>query len=473
MVFSSFIFLLLFLPFTILVNFLLPKKLSNAFLLVVSLIFYYYGEEKLTYILICSILWNYVFGLLIGVSQKNGSNTKLTHLYLFSAVTGNLLLLGYYKYFVFLIQSIGLTSYFSETTLSSIIMPIGISFFTFHGISYLVDIYRNEAKPVKNIIDMGLYISFFPQLIAGPIIKYHDIADQLKARKIIADDVRIGINRFIGGLAKKILLANNFAFVADAVFDSEINDLSTPTAWLGICCYTLQIYYDFSGYSDMAIGLGKMMGFHFKENFDYPYISKSIQEFWRRWHISLSTWFKEYVYIPLGGNRKGKNRMLLNLLIVFVLTGFWHGASYNFLIWGLIHGLFIVLEKIPFPKIPKRLIGIKHLYVLGVVMIAWVFFRVETLENSVLFLKKMFAFDTEGSYYAFIFLSPYLLFILFIGLLFATPFRKLLALKLEHLSVKNELLHFSVKHGFYLLLFLFTLLELSSLSYNPFIYYRF
>ncbi len=471
MVFSSFLFLLLFLPVTILINFLLPKKASNLFLLLVSLVFYYYGEELLTYILLASILWNYAFGVLIEIRLK--PERKHAKLILGIAIVGNLLVLGYYKYFAFLVENIGLHSIFKGSALEDIVMPIGISFFTFHGISYLVDIYRKEAKAVRNIIDMGLYVAFFPQLIAGPIIKYHDVAQQLTQRTINVDDVRTGINRFIRGLAKKIILANNFALVADSIFDADIADLSSPVAWLGICCYTLQIYFDFSGYSDMALGLGKMMGFHFKENFDYPYVAQSIQEFWRKWHISLSTWFKEYVYIPLGGNRKGNVRLYLNLLLIFVLTGFWHGASFNFLIWGLIHGLFIVLEKFNFPKLPVAISGLKHVYVLAVVMIAWVFFRVETLNDSLRYLHKLFCFDVKGSYYAFVFISPYFILLFSIGILFATPLRQKLTRRLTPFIAQNALLFFGGQHVFYLLLFVFTLLELSSLSYNPFIYFRF
>jgi len=475
MVFSSFIFLLLFLPFTILVNFLLPKKASNVFLLAMSLLFYYYGEKHLTFLLICSIIWNYIFVHLISKEQNKliGENKKKSYYYLFLCVAGNLSLLFYYKYFTFFIDSFGLQNNFSSTYLASIIMPIGISFFTFHGLSYVVDVYRKEAKPTKSIIDLGLYISFFPQLIAGPIIKYYDVHEQIKNRKIQLFDVHSGINRFIRGLAKKIILANNFAVVADSVFDSPINDLSSPSAWLGIICYSLQIYYDFSGYSDMAIGLGKMTGFHFKENFNYPYISKSIQEFWRRWHISLSTWFKEYVYIPLGGNKKGTSRMLFNLLIVFILTGFWHGSSVNFLIWGLLHGCFIILEKIPFPKVSSKLNFIKHFYVITVVMIAWVFFRLEKVESSFEFIKKMFLFDAKGTYYPFIYLSPYFISILTIAILFVTPIRLKLSHFYDKLFIKSDFIHFSIKNLLFIIVLIFTLFELSSLTYNPFIYYRF
>lgn len=473
MVFSSFTFLLLFLPFTVLVNFLLPKKASNVFLLITSLIFYYYGEKQLTILLICSIIWNYLFVHLINNEQIKNKSTKKPLLYLTLCVIGNLALLFYYKYFTFFIQIVGLETYFPASKLANIVMPIGISFFTFHGLSYVVDVYRKQANATKNIIDLGLYIAFFPQLIAGPIIKYHDIEKEIKDRQFILSDVHEGINRFIRGLAKKIILANNFALVSDSIFNEDITNLSSPAAWVGIICYTLQIYFDFSGYSDMAIGLAKMMGFHFKENFNYPYIAQSIQDFWRRWHISLSTWFKEYVYIPLGGNRKGNSRMLFNLLMVFILTGLWHGASYNFLIWGLIHGGFIILEKIPFPTLPSMFRFLKHLYVLSVVLFAWVFFRMEDLPSSVTFIHKLIFIDTKGSYYFLTFFSPYLLLLSLIGIVFVMPLRFKIIARIQQTMKSNEGIQFVISNGFHLLLFVFTLLELSSLTYNPFIYFRF
>ncbi len=473
MVFSSFTFLLIFLPFTVLINFLLPKKASNVFLLITSLIFYYYGEKQLTILLICSIIWNYLFVHLINNEQIKNKSTKKPLLYLTLCVIGNLALLFYYKYFTFFIQIVGLEAYFPASKLANIVMPIGISFFTFHGLSYVVDVYRKQANATKNIIDLGLYIAFFPQLIAGPIIKYHDIEKEIKDRKLILSDVHEGINRFIRGLAKKIILANNFALVADSIFKDDITNLSSPAAWVGIICYTLQIYFDFSGYSDMAIGLAKMMGFHFKENFNYPYIAQSIQDFWRRWHISLSTWFKEYVYIPLGGNRKGNSRMLFNLLIVFILTGLWHGASYNFLIWGLIHGTFIILEKIPFPSLPKIFRFLKHFYVLSVVGIAWVFFRTDDLLSSLWFINKLISMDMKGTYYFLTFLSPYFLFISLIGIALVMPVRSKLTTRFQQVVKSNKGIQFAISSGFHLLLFVFTLLELSSLNYNPFIYFRF
>lgn len=323
MLFSSPIFLFLFLPITILLFYISYGKLKNSVLLLASLVFYAWGGVSYSSILIISILANYLFGLLI-------STEKHTKLILGLGVGVNLLILMIFKYADFFVMN--LNELFTNLHLEpikqpNILLPIGISFFTFQAISYLVDIYRKEVVYQKNIINLALYISLFPQLIAGPIVRYHDIANQLIKRSFSINKFGEGVERFIIGLSKKGLLANNFAIVADEIMGSDFTDISTPTAWVGIVSYAFQIYFDFSGYSDMAIGLGKMFGFTFLENFNFPYISKSIKEFWRRWHISLSTWFKDYLYIPLGGNRVSNTRVYVNLLIVFTLTGLWHGAS--------------------------------------------------------------------------------------------------------------------------------------------------
>lgn len=451
-------------------NLIIPKKWSNFFLLVCSLFFYFFGEGSLAILLILSICFNYFFGILIHRGFKQSE--KRARIFLFLAVVGNLSLLFYYKYFVWLLRESGLYIFFNEFYFSDIVMPIGISFFTFQGISYLVDIFRREVSPTVNILDLGLYISFFPQLIAGPIIKYHDIDKQIRHRELNLHRMTEGIRRFIIGLVKKIVFANNFAIVADSVFASDFNELASASAWLGIICFALQIYFDFSGYSDMAIGLAKIMGFEFKENFNYPYISRSIQEFWRRWHISLSTWLKEYVYIPLGGNRKGKGRMLFNLFIVFVLTGIWHGASYNFLIWGLIHGTFLILEKVNFPVLPSPLGFLKNIYVLFVVVVAWVFFKIESLDQCFLFLKQMFIWQSEGNYRAFIYLSPYFLTLFLSGIILTTPIRSFIGKYVNYFSL-NDAFIMGMRYAFYLMLFAYSIMELSSLNYNPFIYYRF
>lgn len=466
MVFSSNTFLFIFLPITLLINFLIPKKTRNLFLLFTSILFYFYGEKSLTVLLLLSIIWNFLFALLIEKRQKLGLKS---YVFLVCCIVGNLGLLIYYKYLMFFLQIIGLESILKTQEFQSSVMPIGISFFTFHGLSYVVDVYRKHTSASKNVIDLGLYLAYFPQLIAGPIIKYHDIHAEIKNRLIVISDVYSGINRFIRGLAKKIIFANNFALIADEIMNAQYHEISSISAWVGIVCYTLQIYYDFSGYSDMAIGLARMMGFHFKENFNYPYIATSIQDFWRRWHISLSTWFKEYVYIPLGGNKHGKSRLLLNILIVFFLTGLWHGASINFIIWGMLHGAFSMLERILNFNRSNSFQILRHIYTLIVVIVAWVFFRVESFSGAIVFIQKMCFNEYEGTNYFLTLITPYTLLILFLGVLFVMPVKQ----AIYNLTNRFNWSISFIYSIFHLLLLIFSVFELSSLSYNPFIYFRF
>lgn len=471
MIFSSFLFLFLFLPVVLIVNRFLPLKVSNVFLFIASLLFYFVGEGTLTLLLIASILWNYSFGLLLKFEKKKLlTNNILIGL----GIAGNLSILIYYKYLGFIISNIGFLNCIPKSSYSSIVLPIGISFFTFQGISYIIDIFRNAEKAEKNPIKVGLYISFFPQLIAGPIIKYHEIVKYLSFRTINIDKTVNGSYRFIRGLAKKIILADNFSIIADAIFETDISALPTPLAWLGIITYSLQIYYDFSGYSDMAIGLGLMMGFKIPENFNYPYISKSIREFWRRWHISLSTWFRDYLYIPLGGNRKGPYRTYFNLAIVFFITGLWHGASWNFIIWGMVHGIFLIAERIRpafFNNFPNV---IKHIYTIVVVTLAWVFFRTDTLENSIGYFGRLFNFSNAGDYYPAIFLNNYTVFLLLAGILFSMPVRKYITYKFNLLSNSIPTNVSLILTGVvYLSLFIYCILELSIATHTPFIYFKF
>jgi alginate O-acetyltransferase complex protein AlgI len=466
MVFSSTIFLFLFLPLALLGYFILPKALRNLFLLLISLLFYAWGEGNQVLLMITSILVNYVGGFLIGrFRRKDG----LARLFLALSVTVNLSFLLYYKYFNFFIDNIHRFGFSFFTKHEGLILPIGISFYTFHGISYLVDVYRKDAYEQKEPIRLGLYIAFFPQLIAGPIIRYHDIAEQLSNRKVTPKLFTEGIIRFIRGLAKKLIIANTVALIADETFALPPQDIPASIAWLGIICYTLQIYFDFSGYSDMAIGLAKMFGFNFRENFNYPYISQSIQEFWRRWHISLSSWFRDYLYIPLGGNRKGKFRTYLNLLIVFFITGLWHGASLNFIFWGLFHGLFLILERSKLINTDRFPAIFRHLYALVVVIIGWVFFRADNLHAAIGFLKSMAGLQTGTNYTPLIYITNYSMFVLGLAVLFSTPIRKLIADKVESL----QQLALVSRYGFYTVLFVLSILELAQSSYNPFIYYRF
>ena len=475
MVFSSVLFLFLFLPLVLLGNAFTPKNLRNTFLLIASLLFYFWGETDLIGIILFSILINYSGGLLI---DKARSYRKAI---LLITVSINFLVLIYYKYFFFLIDNlngfIGLDSSTMQE-IKGIRLPMGISFFTFQGVSYVVDVYRKHAKAQINPINIGLYISLFPQLIAGPIVRYNSVMDQIKNRVTTLDYVYEGISRFIKGFCKKILIANTMAQVADGVFEANLQDVSTPQAWLGIICYSLQILFDFSGYSDMAIGLGKMLGFDFEENFNYPYISKSIKEFWRRWHISLSTWFRDYLYIPLGGNRKGKIRNYINLLIVFLATGIWHGASWSFMFWGLFHGLFLIFERLGFEKLLSKLFKpLQHIYVLLVVIVGWVFFRVEVFTDALYYLKIMFGAGAKVDFHWWDYMNSYNTLTLFLGVLFSINFipalkkwesRILVPFFRPYLKFRSAIVLLTL-----LFIFYFSISEIANSTYNPFIYFRF
>lgn len=447
-----------------------PKRIKNIILLCASLFFYAWGEQLYLLILLFSILLNYGIGLLIDLSK--GKRAKIV---VFIGVIANLFILGYYKYYNFLVDSIN--QIFSlEIKIDDISLPIGISFFTFQAISYLIDVYRKKVLVQKNIFNLALYISFFPQLIAGPIVRYNDIEKQLNARKHTWEGFSSGVERFAIGLAKKVLIANSVGQLADSVFQTPSDQLTLVTAWLGIIAYTLQIYFDFSGYSDMAIGLGRMFGFKFLENFNYPYISKNISEFWNRWHISLSNWFRDYVYIPLGGNRKGELRSYINLLIVWTLTGFWHGASWTFMMWGLYYGILICIEK-------KWLLGwmrqrwqpFQHIYTLIFVMIGWVFFRADNFSYSIQYVKSLFGIQTDIWDNMSIYLIHDYAIILLIGILFSLPIYNLVIDKLNGIKESGWiviLINF-MKLGFYGALVLVSTIYLVNSTYNPFIYFRF
>lgn len=389
MVFSSTVFLFLFLPIVLAVNAVLPRESRNLWLLVASLAFYAWGEGLFVLVMIGSIAMNYVYGLLIARNEDRSKAKTILAL----AVVTNLGLLGYYKYANFLaanlsplFRSLGL----SPIELAPIHLPIGISFFTFHALSYVIDVYRKTAPAQRSPGGMGLYIALFPQLVAGPIIRYGDVAHQLGERSVDLSRFALGTRRFIAGLAKKILLANTFAAVADPIFGLPNSELTPAVAWLGVVCYTLQIYFDFSGYSDMAIGLGHMFGFHFRENFDHPYVARSIRDFWRRWHISLSSWFRDYLYIPLGGGRRSPLRVYFNLVLVFFLCGLWHGPSWTFVAWGLFHGLFLALERLGLERLIARLPwALRHVYVMAAVMIGWTLFRANDFTQALAFLAAM------------------------------------------------------------------------------------
>ncbi len=472
MLFSSTVFLFIFLPLVLTINFLLKQEYRNFFLLLASLVFYAWGEGILVVLMVFSISVNYISG--IGISHFFERNHKLSKITLGLAITINLGLLFYYKYANFIVETLQEIGFYLDYDHKNILLPIGISFFTFQGISYLVDVYRKETEVQRNLFHLGLYISFFPQLIAGPIVRYHDIAEEIKERSIDVSLFTEGAIRFVRGLAKKVIIANNAAVIADQVFSIPGKEISAAAAWLGILCYTIQIYFDFSGYSDMAIGLGKMLGFNFKENFNYPYISKSIQEFWRRWHISLSTWFRDYLYIPLGGNRKGATRTYKNLIFVFFVTGLWHGASWNFIFWGLFHGSFLILERSNIFNTKKWPTLVQHVYVLAVVVVGWVFFRAETMKEAFRYLRSMMGLTGGDNYSALVYLNFYTVLMLVLAVLFSMPIRKRMNKWLHKTQSSVVKAAFSTGvYLFYIVLLVLSAIELAQSSYNPFIYFRF
>lgn len=407
MVFSSTIFLFLFLPLVLTGYFLAGSKWRNTILLCASLLFYYWGENIYVLVMLFSIVANYGFGLLIDRAQRQGKKGRAPLIF---AVTVNLGMLGFFKYTNFLIDNLNLllpALHLQPLEVTRIHLPIGISFFTFQALSYIIDLYRFETKVQRSLLDFALYKSLFPQLIAGPIVRYKDVATEISGRKVTLDDIGYGVQRFIIGLGKKVLIANVMGRAADYIFSIPHSTVPASLAWLGAVAYTLQIYYDFSGYSDMAIGLGRMFGFHFLENFKYPYISTSIREFWRRWHISLSSWFRDYLYIPLGGSRLGTIRTSCNLLLVFFLCGFWHGASWTFIFWGVYHGFFLAIERTaPGRRILELTpVVLRHAYVILVVIIGWVFFRAETLPHALQYLRAMIDFSRPPLFNSMLFIT--------------------------------------------------------------------
>ncbi len=382
MVFASPIFLFLFLPLTLAAYALAPRIAKNPVLLIASLAFYTWGEGPYVVLVIASVLINWGFGLAVGGT----ADTRVRKRWLAAAVIVNLATLGVFKYanFAFAnVNAIAPVMGIAQIAFAPIALPLGISFFTFHAISYVVDVYKRNAKSESKLPDFALYILLFPQLIAGPIIRWRDIADQIPSRTARLADFAYGVRRFVLGLGKKVLIANTVGQAADRIFGLPASQLTTPLSWLGLVCYTLQIYFDFSGYSDMAIGLMRMFGFRILENFNYPYISQSVREFWRRWHISLSNWFRDYLYIPLGGNQRGTARAYANLIIVFLLCGLWHGASWPFVIWGIWHGVFLVAERAGLDRVLSRIGPLRHVYALAAVIGGWVLFRCETFTHAV------------------------------------------------------------------------------------------
>uniref|UniRef100_Q07IQ0 Probable alginate O-acetylase AlgI n=1 Tax=Rhodopseudomonas palustris (strain BisA53) TaxID=316055 RepID=Q07IQ0_RHOP5 len=475
MLFSSSFFIFFFLPITLLIYAATPGiRLKNTILLVASVLFYWLGEKIYIAILFISILQNYAFGILI--SRHVNARPRLTILVV--GIVSNLTILAYYKYFEFFTTTAGLSSELL-TKIAPHHLPLGISFFTFQAIAYLVDIHRRDVVPQRNLIDYALFKAFFPQLIAGPIVRYQTVSRQLKRRRMTFVSFAAGAELFSIGLAKKVLVANSVAGPADQVFAQPPHDLTAPVAWLGIICYTLQIYFDFSGYTDMAIGLGRMFGFRLPKNFNYPYVAQSIQDFWRRWHITLSTWFRYYLYIPLGGNRNGVVRTQINLILVFLLCGLWHGASWNFVVWGAYHGFFLSLERTRFGRFLKFLpTNARIVYALLVVMIGWVFFRAADLEHAFAYIRAMMDIGTptfvEPNKSFFAFASSETFFWIFVGFVCATRVPATFA-RIGHRGLARWATPAADFVRAFLVLGGLTLCSsyLLSGTYNPFIYFRF
>ena len=470
MVFSSILFITRFLPLVLAIYFIVPKRIRNLVLFLSSILFYAWGEPVYILLMCFTITVDYVFGIIIDKQISAGKKNK-AKVSLVAAVAINLLLLGYFKYANFTISTINsLTG--AGIAAIKLALPIGISFYTFQSLSYVIDVYRGDTKVQKNILDFGTYVTLFPQLIAGPIVRYRTVAEEMQGRVENRADFARGISRFIFGLGKKVLLANNAGLLWDSVNALTASEMSVGSFWLGILAYTFQIYFDFSGYSDMAIGMGFMFGFHFDENFNYPYMAKSITEFWRRWHISLSTWFKEYVYIPLGGNRAGLAKQIRNIVIVWMLTGFWHGASWNFVAWGLYYGVILIFEKVFLLKIIEKMPKVvRHLYTMFLVIIGWVLFSFDSFKKGAEFIAGMFGlggYSVINKEFIYLLLNNLVLLIILVVASTDVPKRWI-----EKLAAKDKPI-FKVTGIILLEVILgICVAYLVASTYNPFLYFRF
>ena len=466
MVFSSVTFLFYFLPIVIFLYYTVPYKAKNIVLLLASLLFYFCGEPKFGFLFISSIFINYMFGLLIDRCNE----LLLRKFALGIAITANIALIGLFKYADFTIRNIN--SLFSmDLPLLKFSLPIGISFYTFQAISYLIDVYRREVKAQKNIIFLSLYISLFPQLIAGPIVRYQTVNEELSERTHSFADFSYGVRRFIFGLSKKLLIADQIANLWTLA--TQTNQPSVLYYWLGAIAFSLQIYFDFSAYSDMAIGMGRMFGFHFLENFDHPFCSKSITEFWRRWHISLGSWFRDYLYIPLGGNRKGKLRWIFNLFVVWGLTGFWHGADWNFVLWGLLFGIILMFEKLFLLKILEQIPSFfSHIYTILIVVFSFVIFN-NSIADAATFIKSMIGMtnipfiSAESLYYLYSYLG-----VLIVSIVFSTNIPNVFFQQITINPLLNKILGY-IEPVLLIILFLLSIGYLVDSSFQPFLYFRF
>ena len=471
--FSSLPFLIVFLPVVLFGYFVVLRKwrvAQNVFLLLASLVFYAWGEPKFVFVMIGSILFNWLMGLLIDRCRDKKAAKALVAL----DVAGNLGLLFVFKYLMFTLNNIN-SLFGTSLTVPTITLPIGISFFTFQAMSYVLDVYRGDGKVQKNPLYVGLYISLFPQLIAGPIVRYQTVAEEIENRRETWTDFSDGVVRFMVGFLKKVLLANTMRLIADGIFDSA-EPVSAAASWLGLIAYTLQIYYDFAGYSDMGIGLGRMFGFHFLENFDYPYISTSITEFWRRWHISLGTWFRDYVYIPLGGSRVKKPRLVFNLFVVWALTGIWHGANWTFVVWGLLYFVLLTFEKLT--GVEKKLkskawLPLKYIYTMVFVCLGWLVFRAESLSDALAYFKTMLGIGTTTVDDTFVFYVTNYLVLLLAAAVFAVPVAPWLRKRTDRLSKAPKTVCDVAYTVMLFALFLVSISYIVKGSYNPFIYFNF
>ncbi len=473
MVFSSLLFLFYFLPIVLGVYYMSPRPVKNLTLFISSLFFYAWGEPVYVFLMLFSTIADYCFGRSIAYF-KGQHKLSAAKILLVCSILSNIGLLAFFKYADFLVNNIN-SLFGTQIEALNLPLPIGISFYIFQSLSYIIDVYKGEIKAQKSIVAYGTYISLFPQLIAGPIVRYQTVEEQMLNRVHTSDMFVQGIRRFTIGLGKKVLLANNIGMLWDTISTQNVTTMPVLTAWLGIIAFTFQIYFDFSGYSDMAIGLGKMFGFTFLENFNYPYMSKSITEFWRRWHMSLSTWFKEYVYIPLGGNRHGLIKQIRNILIVWALTGIWHGASWNFVLWGVYFGILLICEKMFMLKVlEKAPNALRHLYTMLLVIISWVIFSFDSASVGISYIKAMFGvygaglFTPESIYY--LYTNAVLLVALALGCT-TLPKRKVSTL-MERLQTKEKT-STVVEVSFILFIFIIATAYLVNSSYNPFLYFRF
>lgn len=460
MLFSSIPFLYWFLPCVLLVYFLTPRRAKNGVLLLASLVFYGWGEPRYLLVMLASIVQGYVFGLLIGKLRGRPAAKAC----LAASVVLSFAALAYFKYADFFLANFNALTGLSVPLLR-VALPVGISFYTFQIVSYLVDVYRGDVAAQRSFVDLAAYVAMFPQLIAGPIVRYKDVASQLGTRRLSSEQFSSGVQRFAIGLGKKVLLANNIGALWDIY--AAAPELSFAGAWLGALAFSLQLYFDFSGYSDMAIGLGRMLGFEFLENFNYPYISKSVTEFWRRWHMSLGTWFRDYLYIPLGGNRRGLPRQILNILIVWALTGLWHGANWTFLLWGLYYAVFLILEKVFLLKKLEKVPVLAHIYALLVAVVGWMLFQLNSVGEVVHYWGAMFGASGAAATAADAFYAQSYAVILFIAAIAATPVPKKLFQRIPQ-RVQNVLTPVLVA-----LCLVISTAYLVDATYNPFLYFRF